>query len=85
MRIFSCDKKFWLAFLITSLTGAAYYIVNDLVEFYNYEVVFTVKTENDQPTEFLTISFCSHQQNIYDTYFPLIKNLNVNTVDYESD
>jgi len=59
--------------------------VNDLVEFYNYEVVTTVKTEYDQPTEFPAISFCSYQQNIYDTYFPLIKNLNVNTVDYDSD
>ena len=41
------NKIFWLAFLILSLTGAVYYIVNDLVDYYEYEIV---KTEYNQHT-----------------------------------
>ena len=53
------NKLFWMFFLVASFAGAFYYIVNDLVDYFNYEVVTTVKTEYDQPTEFPTISFCS--------------------------
>ncbi len=53
------NKSFWLFFLVISFMGASYYIYNDIVDYFNYEVVTTVKTEYDQPTEFPTISFCS--------------------------
>ena len=59
------NKLFWLAFLLASVTAAVYYIVNDVVDFYNYEVVTSVKTEYDQPTEFPTISFCGLQPTDY--------------------
>ena len=62
------NKLFWLTFIVLSLTAATYYIVNDLIDYYNYEVVTTVKTEYDQPTEFPTISFCSNQRHLYDIY-----------------
>ena len=53
------NKIFWLAFLIASVAAASYYIFNDVADYYSFEVVTTVKTEYDQPTEFPTISFCS--------------------------
>ena len=64
------NKLFWLTFIVLSLTAATYYIVNDLEDYFNFEVVTTVKTEYDQPTEFPTISFCSRQRNLYDTINP---------------
>ena len=54
-------------FLALSETGTAYYIFSDIVDYSNYEVVTTIKTEYDQPTEFPTISFCSHTPNSYDS------------------
>ena len=62
------NKIFWLAFLIASVAAASYYIFNDVADYYSFEVVTTVKTEYDQPTEFPTISFCSKQRHLYDIY-----------------
>jgi hypothetical protein len=42
------NKLFWLTFLMLSMTAAAYYVFNDLADYYNYEVVTTIKTEYDQ-------------------------------------
>ena len=52
------NKIFWLAFLVLSGAGAIIYIYSDLVDYLNYDVVTTVKTEYDPPTEFPTVSFC---------------------------
>jgi hypothetical protein len=41
-----------------------------LVDFYNFEVVTTVQTEYDQPTQFPTISFCSLFLHLYDNDSP---------------
>ena len=70
------NKIFWTTFLIVSMALAAYYIVNDLADYFNYEVVTTVKTEYDQPTEFPTVSFCSKQTHLYDS---------MNSLEFSSD
>jgi len=62
------NKIFWTTFLIVSMALAAFYIFNDLADYFNYEVVTTVKTEYDQPTEFPTVSFCSKRTHLYDIY-----------------
>jgi len=62
------NKIFWTTFLIVSMALAAFYIVNDLADYFNYDVVTTVKTEYDQPTEFPTVSFCSKQTDLYDKF-----------------
>ena len=67
------NKIFWLAFLIASVAAASYYIFNDVADYYSFEVVTTVKTEYDQPTEFPTISFCSKWRYFYDKVVPLRK------------
>jgi hypothetical protein len=50
------------------MTAASLYIFYDLVDYFNYEVVTTVKTEYDQPTEFPTVSFCSELSHLYDKF-----------------
>jgi hypothetical protein len=61
------NKLFWLTFLVLSMTAASLYIFYDLVDYFNYEVVTTVKTEYDQPTEFPTVSFCTKKAHLYDS------------------
>ena len=53
--------------IFVSVAAASYYIVNDLVDYYNYDVVTAIKIEYDQPKEFPTISFWSIQTHLYDT------------------
>jgi len=75
------NKFFWVTFLVLSVTLSSYYIFSDLVDFYNYELVTTVKTDYDQPTQFPTVSFCSKYSN--DEFNPLIKDSK--KLNYNSD
>ena len=60
------NKVLWTIFLITAVVCGSYYIYNDLVDYFNYEVVTTVKSNYDQPTEFPAVSFCSQGRNFFD-------------------
>jgi len=45
---------------ILALSGASFYYVSiSIIGFLNYDVVTTIKTRIDQPTEFPTVTFCS--------------------------
>ena len=60
-----------------SMTAAAYYVFNDLADYYNYEVVTTIKTEYDQPRQFPTVSFCSYEPHLYDINFQIKKKTSI--------
>ena len=58
------NKMFWLFFLIISFSLASFYIVTDLIDYFDYKVVTVVKTEYDLPVEFPTVSFCNSLSDI---------------------
>ena len=71
------NKVFWLVFFIASASASFGYILSDLRDYFQHEVVTLVESKIDYPTEFPTVSFCSAERNFYDSFtntFPQLIN-----------
>jgi hypothetical protein len=64
-------KLTWTLFLMIILIGSTFYIILSILDFLSYDTITTIKTINEDQSQFPTISFCN--KNNSDFKFDVLK------------
>ncbi len=75
-------KLVWLILLIISVISNLYYVILNLIDYYNYDLTTSIYTIPELQSEFPTISFCDDNDKFFDM---TLINLTINYKDLKSE